>query len=434
VHAGGQQLRQHKPFAYQEVNGTRQEVASRFVLEGQQVRFAVGAYEAGRPLVVDPVLSYSTYLGGRFADRGWAITVDPATGDAVVTGETYSTDFPTVNAFQPICGCRQNVADAFVTRLRADGTALVYSTFLGGSSSDQSFAIALDPVTGDALLTGWTSSTNFPTVNPLQGTNPVIIDAFVARLSADGSDLRFSTYLGGSGNDYGSGIAVDPTTGNALVTGYTASTNFPTANPLQASHGGGVWDVFVARLSADGSALVYSTYLGGSVSDYGSGIAVEPTTGDVLITGLTSSTNFPTVNPLQASHGGGVWDVFGARLSADGSALLYSTYLGGGGSDQGNGIAVDPTTGDVLIAGSTASTNFPTVNPLQPNYGGGLVDAFVARLSANGSILVFSTYLGGSSGELAAEIAVDPTTGDVLLTGGTLSTHFPTPNPFQPNH
>jgi hypothetical protein len=270
--------------------------------------------------------------------------------------------------------------DAFVARLRADGSALVYSTYLGGTGDDYGYGIAVDPATGDALVTGWTQSTNFPTANPLQPTyGGGYYNAFVARLRADGSALVFSTYLGGSGVDRGLGIAVDPTTGDVLVTGDTGSTDFPTANPLQPNFGGGD-DVFVARLRADGSALVYSTYLGGTGDDYGYGIAVDPATGDALVTGLTESTNFPTANPLQPTNHG-VEDAFVARLSANGSALVYSTYLGGSDNDEGTSIAVDPTTGDALVTGVTYSTNFPTANPLQPTYGGGYFDAFVARIS-----------------------------------------------------
>jgi hypothetical protein len=293
--------------------------------------------------------------------------------------------------------------------------------------------IAVDPTTGDALVTGYTSSTDFPIANPLQPNyGGGFDDAFVARLQADGSALVYSTYLGGSGSDYGQGIAADPTTGDALVTGYTASTNFPTANPLQPTNHGG-YDAFVTRLSADGSALVYSTYLGGSGADRGLGIAVDPATGDALVTGYTISTNFPTANPLQPNYGGGFADAFVARLSADGSALVYSTYLGGSGNDYGNGIAVDPSTGDALVTGATGSTDFPTANAFQPTNHGS-VTAFVARLSADGSALVYSTYLGGSGNDAGFGIAVDPSTGDALLTGGTASTDFPTANPLQPNY
>ncbi len=415
VTAGGQELRQHKPFVYQEVGGARQEVASRFVLEGRQVRFQLDTYDTSRPLVIDPVLSYSTYLGGSGQDQGWGIAVDPATGDALLTGLTTSTDFPTVN---PLQASNRGLSDVFVTRLNAAGSALGFSTYLGGNSSETGLDIAVDPASGDALVTGVTQSTNFPTANPLQASNRGGLDVFVARLSASGSALGFSTYLGGSGEDRGFALAVDPATGDALLTGLTASTNFPTANPLQGACGGCpfVSDAFVARLNGAGSALVYATYLGGSESDVGTALAVDPATGDALVTGYTFSTNFPTANPLQAVNRGG-YDGFVARLSASGSALVFSTYLGGSSDDYGRGLAVDPATGDALVTGLTWSTNFPTANPLQASNRGG-TDGFVARLNAAGSALVFSTYLGGSLSDGVSALALDPATGDALVTGG----------------
>ncbi len=434
----GSTLRQHKPFVYQTVGNTRQEVASRFVLEGHQMRFAVGAYDMGRPLVIDPVLSYSTYLGGSGHDVGNDIAVDPATGDVLLMGLTTSSDFPTANAFQPDY---RGDWDAFVTRLRADGAALVWSTYLGGSRQEGAVALALDPATGDALLTGFTRSTNFPIANPLQPRHGGgDYDAFVTRLRADGTALAWSTYLGGSrGENYygagGAGIAVDPASGDVLVTGTTASYDFPTVNPLQGSNRG-PQDFFVARLRLDGTALVWSTYLGGSSDDVATDLVVDPATGDVLLTGSTQSANFPTANPLQPTHGGGYLDAIVTRLSGDGAALVFSTYLGGNGWDWGYGLAVDPATGDAVVAGETESTNFPTANPLQPTLNGP-TDAFVTRLNTTGSAIVWSTYLGGSDEENylgGGGIAVDPASGDALVTGYTGSSNFPTANPLQASY
>ncbi len=246
-------LRQHKPFVYQTVGSTRQEVASRFVLEGQQVRFAVAAYDPARPLVIDPVLSYSTYLGGSGEDVGTALAVDPATGDVLLTGSTLSTDFPTADPLQASNG---GVRDVFVARLNAAGSALVYSTYLGGSGGDRGFGLAVDPATGDVLLAGDTLSTDFPTANPLQASNRGDRDAFVARLNAAGSALVYSTYLGGSNHDEGRALAVDPATGDALLTGETYSTNFPTANPFQPRLRGGI-DAFVTRIGSSPVAYYY---------------------------------------------------------------------------------------------------------------------------------------------------------------------------------
>ncbi len=430
VSVGGQTLRQHKPFVYQEVDGARREVASRFVLEEGHVRFVVGAYSVGRPLVIDPVLSYSTYLGGSNLDTAYDIAVDPATGDALLTGSTESVNFPTANPLQQSLG---GLLDAFIVRLRADGSALVYSTYFGGSNHDIGKALAIDPSSGDAIVTGATDSPNFPVANPFQpalgGCTAFGCDAFMARVSVDGSALVYSTYLGGRGSDSGYDIAVDPGTGTVFVTGGTGSTDFPTVNPLQPKHGGS-YDAFVARVSADGSALLFSTYLGGRASDSGIGIAVDPATGDALVIGTTHSADFPTANAWQPTFGG-AGDAFLARVSADGTALAFSTYLGGSGTDYGLAIAVDPNSGGILVTGYTGSGDFPTENPLQPTRSG-LFDAFVTRVSADGSALTFSTYLGGCGGlNLGRGIAVDPATGDAIVTGETSSTTFPTANPLQ---
>jgi len=276
-------------------------------------------------------------------------------------------------------------------------------------------------------VTGYTASTNFPTAAPLQGSfGGGGADAFAAKLNAAGSALVYSTYLGGSGEDWGRGTAVD-SFGNAYVTGYTYSPNFPTVSPLQATHGGGSYDAFVAKLNAAGSALVYSTYLGGGGDDRGYGIAAD-SFGNAYVTGYTGSGNFPTVSPLQATHGGGTYDVFVAKLNAAGSAVVYSTYLGGSGDDQGNGIAVD-SFGNAYVTGYTNWTNFPTANPLQPAFGGNW-DAFVAKLNAAGSALVYSTYLGGSSYDCGYGIAVD-SSGSAYVTGYTTSANFPTASPLQ---
>ena len=228
---------------------------------------------------------------------------------------------------------------------------LLYSTYLGGSGDDRrGYAIAVDAA-GHAYVTGQTTSTNFPTANPLQATNAGLADVFVTKLNAAGSHLLYSTYLGGSNDDLGYDIVVDAA-GHAYVTGFTPSTNFPTANPVQATYGGGFDDAFVAKLNAPGSSLVYSTYLGGSSDDEGDGIAVDAA-GSAYVTGATESTNFPTVNPLQATFGGSggqLGDAFVTKLSAAGSSLLYSTYLGGSIDERGNKIVVDAA-GQAYVTG-----------------------------------------------------------------------------------
>ncbi len=416
----GGEVVEHAPVVYQEFGGGRKVVDGRFILKSRrEVGFEVGAYEANRPLVVDPVLVYSTYLGGSGGDFGTGIAVD-ASGSAYITGSAGSANFPTANPLQASSG---GSFDAFVAKLNASGSALVYSTYLGGNGIDTGYGIAVDG-SGNAYVAGLADSTNFPTVNPIQAANGGIRDAFVAKLNASGSALVYSTYLGGSGLDLALGIAVDAS-GNAYVTGGTLSTNFPTLSPIQVANGGGM-DAFVAKVNAAGSALLYSTYLGGSSGDEGYGITVDAS-GNAYVTGVAQSANFPTANPLQAALSGFA-DAFVAKLNAAGSALVYSTYLGGSGGETGAGIAVDAS-GNAYIAGGTSSTNFPTVNPIQAAMAGG-GDAFVAKLNPAGSALVYSTYLGGSGQDQGSGIAVDAS-GNAHVTGLTYSTDFPTANPIQ---
>jgi hypothetical protein len=419
------EIRWHKPVVYQEKDGARQLVAARYALtDTNRVAFDVAKYDTSRPLYIDPLI-YSTYLGGSGQDGGSAIAVDSA-GNAYVTGYTASTNFPTMNPLQP---ANAGGFDAFVTKLNPSGSALVYSTYLGGSGGDSGSGIAVDSA-GNVYVTGGTGSTDFPvTPGAFQTTYGGNGDAFVSKISATGSALVYSTYLGGSGiyGDSGSSIAVD-SSGNAYVIGVTSSTDFPTMNPFQPAFGGGL-DAFVTKINPTGSALVYSTYLGGSGEDAGNGIAVD-SAGNAYVTGLTRSINFPTMNPLQPTYGGGDSDAFVAKINPTGSALVYSTYLGGSKQDDGDAIAVD-SAGNVHVSGTTASRNFPTMNPLQAAFGGGQYDAFVAELNPEGSALIYSTYLGGNGFDVSISIAVD-STGNVYVTGQTFSGNFPTtPAAFQ---
>jgi len=323
VEADGCEVRFHKPLVYQPAinNGQRTTdhgqptpVEGDFVLQASnRVGFEVASYDHTRPLVIDPVLSYSTYLGGSSgyypATHGYAIAVDSA-GNAYVTGYTQSDNFPTVNPFQANYHGYGATGDAFVAKLNAAGSALVYSTYLGGNNLDVGYGIAVDS-SGNAYVTGETGSTDFPTLNPIQAINHGLYgNAFVAKLNASGSALVYATYLGGSYSDIAYSIAVDSSE-NAYVTGQAASPDFPTANPLRATKSG-YSDAFVAKLNAAGSALVYSTYLGGG-SDNGYAIAVDPS-GNAYVTGFTASADFPTVNPLQATSTGN-GDAFVARIA-----------------------------------------------------------------------------------------------------------------------
>ncbi len=428
IPAGEDEVRLHKPVVYQVAvnpgakSSARHFIDGRYRLKGDnRVSFEVASYDPGKTLVIDPVLVYSTYLGGSSEDLGQGIAVD-SSGSAYVTGSTSSTNFPTANPMQAIFG---GGGDVFVAKLNPAGSALVYSTYLGGSSGDGGNGIAVDSG-GNAYVTGGTASTDFPTAHPLQAVPNGFGDAFVAKLNPTGSALVYSTYLGGSSGDGGNGIAVD-SAGSAYVTGSTTSTNFPTANPLQAVNTGGR-DAFVTKLNPGGSALVYSTYLGGSSDDGGNGIAVD-SAGNAYVTGNTESTNFPTANPLQPVFGGGGFsgDAFVAKLNSGGSALVYSTYLGGIVYDVGYGIAVD-SSGNAYVTGRTDSPDFPTANPLYGFDGG--PHAFVSKLNPGGSALIYSTYFGGE-GTFGFGIAAD-SAGNAYVTGNTSSTEFPTVNPLQP--
>jgi hypothetical protein len=420
----GGEVRQQKPVVYQEVAGVKLEVAGRYVMKGtRQVGFQVAAYDPSRPLIIDPVLVYSTYLGGSGNETSQGIAVDGA-GSAYVTGYTASTDFPTT------AGAAQTthdggIFDSFVTKLNATGSGLVYSTYLGGSNVDNALDIAVDD-TGSAYVTGGTISTNFPTTAGAVQTNYAggEFDAFVTKLNATGSGLVYSTYLGGSDRDSGGfRIAVDGA-GSAYVTGDTFSTDFPTtAGAVQATFAGGGDDAFVTKFNATGSGLVYSTYLGGSGGEIGVGIAVDDA-GSAYVTGYTLSTDFPTTAGAAQTTHAGEFDAFVTKLDATGSRLVYSTYLGGNSTEQTQGIAVDGA-GSAYVTGGTFSTDFPTtVGAAQTTYAGG-VDYFVTKLDATGSGLVYSTYLGGNGGDSGARIALDGA-GSAYVTGSTSSTNFPT--------
>jgi hypothetical protein len=363
-------------------------------------------------------LIYSTYLGGGGDDHyGNGIAVDDS-GNAYVTGSTTSSDFPTVNPYQATL---QGGEDAFVTKLSISGNSLIYSTYLGGGGEESGEGIAVD-VSGKAYVTGFTSSADFPTLNPYQSYQGGS-DVFVTKLSSTGNSLIYSTYLGGAGNDEGKDIAIDGS-GNAYVAGGTWSFNFPTLNPYQTDQGD--QDAFVTKLSSSGNSLIYSTYLGGGSLDAAEDIAVDGS-GCAYVTGLTTSSNFATENPYKTYQGG--YDAFVTKLSSSGNSLIYSTYLGGGGYDWGIGVVVDGS-GNACVTGYTFSSDFPTLNPYQMTFQGGEYDAFVTKLSNSGNSLIYSTYLGGVGGEYGQRIAIDGS-GNAFVTGYTSSTNFPALNSYQ---
>jgi hypothetical protein len=414
-------------------------IDSRWVLRGPfQAGFEVGDYDQTKTLVIDPALNYSTYLGGSAYDAVFGVTVDSA-GNAYVTGDTASNDFPTSNALQGAYGGNH---DAFVAKLNLNGSALVYSTYLGGGNYDRAVGIAVDGA-GNVYLAGTTGSPNFPvTAGALQTicgcAKSNNSDAFVSKLSPTGATLVYSTYLGGTANDYGSAIDVD-SAGDAFVAGRTCSLDFPiTAGSFQTTYGGGCspsagGDAYVSEVNATGSALVYSSYLGGSGIDAAYAIAVDAS-GSAYVAGNTNSTDFPaTAGAFQTTNGGG-YDSFVAKVNPTGSALVFASYLGGSADDTTWGIKVD-SSGSAYLAGQTISPNFPTTTgAFQTSCGGGCLqtDGVVTKFSPTGSSLVYSTYLGGSGIEEAFAIAVD-SAGEAFVTGETGSTNFPTtPGSFQP--
>jgi len=427
---GGGELIQKKPVVYQQIDRKRVRVKARFKVlppplgdQGFVYAFEVDAYDKKYALIIDPILIYASYLGGVSDDEGLGIAVD-GSGHSYVTGWTQSTDFPiTADPYQ---GSLRGNSDVFVAKFNATGDGLVYATYLGGGSDDQGIGITVDG-SGHCYVTGWTQSTDFPTENPFQNALGGEVDAFLTKLNAAGNGLVYSTYLGGFGSDKGALISADGS-GSCYVTGWTQSTDFPiTADPYQGSLRGNT-DAFVTKFNAAGNGLVYATYLGGSASDEGFGIAVD-SSGHCYVTGWTGSTDFPTQNPFQASLGGNA-DAFVTKFNAAGNGLVYATYLGGSytdagapGSDYGFGIAVSDS-GHCYVVGWTDSLDFPTQNPFQASRGGDF-DVFVAKFNATGDGLVYATYLGGRLSDYGIGIALDDS-GQCYVTGLTDSNDFPT--------
>jgi Ca2+-binding RTX toxin-like protein len=413
----GHRMRHLEPRIYQVVGGIPQEVPGGFVLlGGQRVGFDVGPYDPTLPLVIDPVV-YSTFLGGEGYDAGLSIDAD-ANGNAYVTGLTSSTAFPTSpTAFQT--GKAAGI-DAFVTKLDPTGSTAVYSTYVGGGGDEWGSGIAVDAL-GDAYVTGRTDSANFPTTPGAFDTSfNGGVDAFVLKLNDTGSALEYSTYLGGIGFEHdrdnifiirATAIDVDGS-GNAYVTGQTTSGDFPTANAIDATHGGGFCpggnlvcsDVYVTKLNATGSALVYSTFLGGSDEDAGRAIFVDGANNAYVVG--AAFPGFPiTPGAFQPTSQG--FEAFATKVNAAGSALVFSTFLGGELSDEALGVAADGS-GNTYVTGSTTSFEFPTTaGAFQIEKIGNEPDAFVTKLNATGSGLVYSTYLGEREIDEAFGIAVD---------------------------
>ncbi len=435
-------LRDSPPISYQEIAGARVPVESRYVLntEGSaegNYGFAIGAgYQPDHDLIIDPGVDYSTFLGGTSDEIGAGIAVDAA-GNVYIVGTTQSPDFPTkTGAFQRT-GAAGNFSDVFVAKLNPTGTALVYSTFIGGRDFDWGRAIAIDAA-GNAYIAGQTKSSNFPTTAGafdrtfgVPDNCPRCVDnydAFVLKLNAAGSALLYSTFLGGKSDiDDALGIAVD-SGGSAYVTGETGSADFPTTPGAFRTTRNSAFDAYVTKLNPSGSALAYSTFIGGSQVDFGVRIAVDAAR-NAYVLGNTSSSDFPTTHGAFNTISNGGFDVFVLKLNLAGSNLVYSTFLGGLDADFAGGLAID-SAGNAYVSGATASSNFPTTpgafETVPPgNNGGG---AFVTKLNATGSALIYSTFLGDAG---ASGLALT-SNGSVWVTGATTSLTFPTtPDAFQ---
>jgi len=371
-------------------------------------------------------LLYSTFLGGSDYDSGSAITLD-GSGSLYVTGSTQSSDFPTTAGAFNIS--HNGGYDAFVVKMNTLGTALACATFLGGSGDDGGSAIAVDGA-GNAYITSSTTSSDFPTTAGAFDTNynGGDHDAFVVKLTASGTELAYATYLGGSGKDWGNEIAVDGTS-NAYLTGVTGSSDFPTTvGSFDTGYNGGIYDAFVAKLNASGTELAYATFLGGSDYDKGYAIAVDGP-GSAYVTGITRSSNFPTtVGSFDTGYNGG-YDAFVLKVNASGTGLAYATFLGGSEEDSGSAIALDGT-GSAYVTGGTWSSNFPTTEGAFDTTWAGGRDAFVVKVNADGTELVYATYLGGwgpwgNDWDSGSAIALDGT-GSAYVTGVTISPNFPT--------
>lgn len=458
VHTRAGDVRFHKPRAYQPDDsglGKRFLLARYVIGKRGRVGFEVNGYNPAKPLVIDPVLSYSTYLGGSDYNYATGVAVDSA-GNTYITGYTTSVDFPVDGGVQGIfaggsCDTVVNTApcfDAFVSKLNPQGTALIYSTYLGGTGDDRGVRIAVDS-SGQAYVAGFTDSTDFPTAGALQGSNgggscgttaypTPCYDAFVTKLSASGSSLVYSTYLGGTGDDFSSGIAAD-SSGDAYVAGLTSASNFPiTPGALQTGYGGGTFDGFVAKINPTGSALLYSTYLGGSQEDHVNGVAVDAS-GDAFLTGQTNSPNFPTRGGFQTKYTAGscgsalsnmpCFEAFASELNPDGSALLYSSYLGGSAASYGSGIALD-SSGAAYVSGWTTSGDFPVTKGAYDTTWGGGNEVFVAKINPAGNAIDYATYLGDINPDQANAIAVDGS-GDAWITGFAYGGKFPLASPLQ---
>ncbi len=418
----GGEIVHRKPVAYQLRNGQRRAVDARYRLAGNTVRFELGPYDRALPLVIDPVLQYSTYLGGSTpvnaaADAAYAVALD-ANDNIYVVGRTVAADFPLKDEIQ---GTNNGSGDAFIIKLDPAGQEILYATYLGGTSLEYAYAIAVD-ADGQAHVAGQTGSANFPLKNAMQTKIGGLNDAFLLKLNAAGNELVFSTLFGGERNEQLTGVGLDQF-GNVYAGGYTGSTTLPVKDAMQPKLAGSS-DGFLCKFTPEGE-LVYSTFVGGPGQDEIYAIAVDQA-GNTYATGFILSAGLATENAAQTKMLSR--DAFVAKVTSDGQAFQYFTYLGGHGTDYGNAIAIDPA-GNAYIGGYTDSKDLPALeHAFQPELAGNS-DAFVAAVDPDGLNILWSTYLGGtaktnSDEEVIRALAVDPD-GCVYVTGTTKSSDFP---------
>jgi uncharacterized repeat protein (TIGR01451 family) len=430
LRSSGLELTQRKPVVYQTIDGERRTIEGRYkVLGDRRIGFEVAEYDHTKELVIDPTLVYSTFLGGSADDSGNSIAVD-SSGNVYITGTTASTNFPT---HTPAFATGKGLEDMFVTKIDAAGANVLYSTYVGGSGRDRAGAIAIDS-SGNAYVVGRvdSTSTDFPTTPGSLATSyrGGDFDGIVFKLNPQGNALVYSSFLGGEENDSVEGIAVDGS-GVAYVTGGTKSNAFPiTMNAYQSTRAGDT-DAFLAKINAAGSALLYSSFIGGAATDRGSGVVIDGS-GVAYIAGYGASPDFPTEDPFQAGFGGS-FDAFVAKFDTNASginSLVFCSYLGGAGDDKAFGMALDGSQTNLYVVGQTSSNNFPVLNPVQPSSGGSF-DAFIAKVSTSGT-KVFATYFGGSGDDRGTGIAVNSS--GAYISGFTSSPNLPTVTPLQLNN
>ena len=409
---------QKKPKVYQQFNGKQVEIAANYKIHtGKTVSFELARYDHAKPLVIDPVIVFNAIVGSSAADTAAGVAIDGSL-NTYVTGTTIAVDFPLSSAFQSTFQGTQKI---FVFKLNPTGTALLYSTYLGGEGNETGQGIAVDS-NGNAIVTGTTTSFQYPVVAAAQGNLAGQTDAVVSKLSASGGALLYSTYLGGTGNDQSLGIAVDPF-GNAYVAGFSNGAFPVTAGALQTLIAGSN-DCTVTKYNSLG-AVLYSTYLGGGSNDACTAIAADPS-GNAYVTGYTTSLDFPRTNGAAQTVYGGNQDAFVTEINPLGSALVYSTLYGAEGPDTGWAIAVD-SQGAAYITGSTQSIGLPIISGFQ-GVNQSFSAAFIAKVAPLGGSFRYSTYLAGRKSDTGYGIAVDAF-GNAYVVGSTSSDNFPLANP-----